>query len=94
MDSPAPLPEQREQRARGLDARPRLRLFSIALWTSFLGAALTTVAMLALLPTDALPRAGWAEVSIGFLCAWALALIPVTLALMLVVPRHDAPHGR
>ena len=77
----------RAERAPGaLDRNRRLRLLAITLWTAFLGACLTMLAALALLPPAALHGAGWAELSIGFLCAWLLSAVPVTLALMLVLP--------
>lgn len=71
---------RRHAAARGLGSRRGLRLAAIALWSSFLGATLTLLAALALLPLE---HAGLTEVSLGFFCAWALALVPVTIALML-----------
>jgi len=51
-----------------LDGRRRLRLAAVTLWTGFLGAALTLLTAIALLPAAATHGAGWAEFSIGFLC--------------------------
>lgn len=92
MDSRAP---RREPALR------RLRLFAIALWSAFLGAALTLLAALALLPAETTLALGWPELSIGFLCAWALALVPASLALMLGLPLNvgrqsiaDTPAGK
>ena len=84
MDSPAHV----EGRRRVLAGSPRLRLAAITLWSGFLGAALTLFTALALLPAAALHGAGWQELSVGFLCAWVLAMVPVSLALLLALPRR------
>jgi hypothetical protein len=85
MDSRAPRPDPVD---RALDRRRRLRLLAIALWSAFLGAALTLLAAVALLPAESLHGAGWAELSVGFLCAWVLALVPASMALLLGLPQH------
>lgn len=66
---------------RGLGSRHRLRLGAIALWSSFLGAVLMVLVALAVLPEAA--ELDLAGLSVAFFCAWALTLVPVTLALML-----------
>ena len=81
MDSPTP---RRESGAPG--SRRRLWLLAITLWTAFLGAALTLLLAMALLPSEATAVLGWAELSVGFLCAWLVAMVPVSLALMLALP--------
>lgn len=81
--------DRRAEPGRALGSRHRLRLFAIAAWTGFLGATLTVMTALALLPAAAMHDAGWAELSIGFLCAWVLAMIPVSLALVLALPRSQ-----
>lgn len=86
MDSPDPRPEPRP---RALDSRRRLRLFAITLWTGFLGAVLTLVVGVSLLPHGVVP--GWSELSVAFLAAWAVTLGPITLALMLALPPARAP---
>lgn len=86
MDSPGPPPDGKR---RALDTRRRLRLLAVTVWTGFLGGALTLLTAIALLPGDIMLGAGWAELSIGFLCAWVLAMVPVSLALILVAPRAD-----
>jgi hypothetical protein len=73
---------------RGLGSRRGLRRVAIALWTGFLGGALTLLAGVALLPDVA--GLGWAGLSVGFLCAWALATVPAALALLLA----DGGDGR
>lgn len=65
-----------------------MRLAAITLWSGFLGAALTLFTALALLPAAALHGAGWTELSVGFLCAWVLAIVPAGLALLLALPRR------
>jgi hypothetical protein len=86
MDSHSPLTERR---AGALDKRRRLRLLAITLWSGFLGGALMLLAAIALLPADALHGAGWAELSVGFLCAWVLAMVPASLALLLGLPLRN-----
>ena len=81
-------PGDPDVRDRVLAGSPRLRLAAITAWCGFLGAALTLFTALALLPATALHGAGWAELSIGFLCAWVLAMVPVALALVLALPRR------
>jgi hypothetical protein len=87
-------PPHPEPAGRALDTRRRLRLLAIALWSSFLGGTVTLLAAVALLPADVLHGAGWAELSVGFLCAWALAMVPASLALLLGLPHAQAGHGR
>lgn len=77
-----------------LDGRRRLRLAAVTLWTGFLGAALTLLTAIALLPAAATHGAGWAGFSIGFLCLWGLAMVPVGLALLLVLPSGDGEAPR
>ena len=104
MDSRSPHPDPAHPHAaeivtaataRGLGSRRRLRLLAIAAWCSFLGAALLLLGGLAVFPTEGVGTMGLGELSIAFLCAWALTLIPVSLALLLATdktPHH--PHGR
>jgi hypothetical protein len=80
MDSPS---RPADAPPRGLGSRRRLRLLAVTLWTGFLGAMLITVAGVALLPAEAAHGLGWAELSVAFLCAWALTTVPVLLALAL-----------
>jgi hypothetical protein len=82
MDSPRPRPDAAP---RALESRRGLRLFAITLWTSFLGATLTLVFVLNWLPADS--DVSLAKLSAGFLGAWALATVPVALALLLAEPR-------
>lgn len=82
MDSPAP----RHESAGAPGSRRRLWLLAITLWTSFLGAALTLLLAMTLLPAEATAGFGWAELSVGFLSAWLLAMVTVSLALMLALP--------
>lgn len=90
MDSPLP---RRTEPGRALGSRRRLRLFAITAWTGFLGAALSVMTALALLPAEATHAFGWAELSVSFLCAWVLAMVTVTLALMLALPRSTERPG-
>jgi len=91
MDSPAARPEAA---AGVLDTRRRLRLVAITLWTGFLGAALTVVTAVALLPPGVTHELGWAELSIGFLVSWVLAMVSISLALMLALPADSISRGR
>ncbi len=86
MDSHDPRPELRP---RALDSRRRLRLFAVTLWTGFLGAALTLAVGITLLPDGI--HLGWAELSVAFIAAWVVSMVPVTLALMLILPPARAP---
>lgn len=86
MDSPDTRPEPRP---RALDTRRRLRLFAITLWTAFLGAVLTLAVGISLLPHGVM--LGWSDMSVAFLAAWAVGLVPVALALMLALPPARAP---
>ena len=70
--------------------RRRWWLFAITLWTAFLGATLTLVVFVALLPEDASLALG--DLSLGFLCSWVLSMVPISLALMLALPLER--HGR
>lgn len=83
MDSPL----RRTEPRRALGTRHRWRLFAVTAWTGFLGGALTVMTGLALLPAEATHGFGWGEMSVAFLCAWILAMVPVSLALMLMLPR-------
>jgi hypothetical protein len=85
MDSPDP---HADFARRGLGSRHGLRRVAITLWTGFLGGVLTLLAALALLPN--LSDLGWPGLSAGFLCAWALAMVPAALALLLA----EAGDGR
>ena len=87
MDSRNPRPDAPP---RALDRRRGLRLFAVTLWTAFLGATLTFVFVLAWMPDGA--RLTLGELSVGFLTAWALAAVPIALALMLTEP--EARGGR
>ena len=80
MDSPVRPPELAR---RGLATRRRLRLAAITLWSAFLGAALLLTAGLAFLPTATVHELGWDGLSLAFLCAWAIATLPVAMALLL-----------
>jgi uncharacterized BrkB/YihY/UPF0761 family membrane protein len=95
MSTDSPLPRRTEP-GRALGSRRRLRLLAITLWTGFIGAALGVVTTIALLPAEATHAFGWAELSIGFFCAWGLAVVTITLALMLALPSvTERPgHGR
>ena len=85
MSTDSPLP-RRTDPGRALASRRRLRLLAITAWTGFLGAALSVVTAIALLPAEATHAFGWPELSIAFFCAWILSMVTVTLALMLVLP--------
>jgi len=85
MDSRSP---HAEFARRGLGSRRVLRRIAVVAWTGFLGGALTLLAAIALLPDVA--GLGWAGLSAGFFCAWALAMVPAALALLLT----DAGDGR
>jgi hypothetical protein len=78
---------------RGLGSHVRLRLFAVAAWCSFLGAALVLGALLTLLPREVTRVLGWAELSAAFLSAWLLVMVAVTLALMLAGPSAMAAHA-
>ena len=82
MDSRQPRPDAAP---RVLESRRGWRLLAVTLWTSFLGATLTLVFGLNWLPDDV--DVGLAELSAAFLGAWALAAVPVALALLLMEPR-------
>lgn len=83
---------------RALGSRRRLRHLAVALWSSFLGAALTLLFVVALLPTDFCAQIGLGEWSVLFLAAWAAALVPVSIAMALLTPPSGLPrlttHGR
>ena len=80
-------PTERPDPERGLGARPRMRLFAIAVWCAFLGGVLILGALLTLTPIDA----SLGELSLAFLVGWALTLVPVGFALVLA--RRNG-HGR
>ena len=81
MPSPTPPTE-----ARGLDARPGLRLAAAALWCGFLGAVLAIGALLVVQP--AVFGADLGVLSETFLLAWAVMVIPAALAYQLARPGH------
>ncbi len=93
MDSRSALPESASRDLPGTRRRcasSRWRLFAITLWTAFLGATMTLVVFVALLPEDATLALG--DLSLGFLCSWVLSMVPISLALMLALPLER--HGR
>lgn len=83
---------------RALGARHRLRLLAIALWSSFLGAILILLFVIALLPADVCAQLGLGELSVMFLASWVLTLVPVGVAMFLATPPSGLPgldrHGR
>ncbi len=74
-------------RHRALGTRPRLRRLSVLLWASFLGAALSLIALL-LWPEDVpLPPQSLGDAARLFALLWALALVPATTAALLAEAR-------
>ncbi|MDE0854779.1 MAG: hypothetical protein OSA97_10195 [Nevskia sp.] len=73
--------------SRGLGRRPRLRLVSVLLWSSFLGAALSTVVLLLLPDNWSLPLPTLGGIGITFLLMWLLALVPALFSAVLTAPR-------
>ena len=78
---------------RALGTRRGLRLLAVAAWSSFFGAALILVAGITVLPAPG-AALGWHELSLGFLLAWALCLLPVGFALTLAQPHTEDSRGR
>lgn len=72
---------------RGLGLRPWLRLLAVVLWSSFLGAALSTVVLLLLPENWTLPLSSLGSIGITFLLTWLLSMVPALLAAVLAQPR-------
>jgi len=74
-------------------SRQRLRLLAVTAWIGFVGAALTLLLFVVLVPHDA--RFDLGDLSVFFLCAWVLSMVTIGLALMLALPGGAGPnHGR
>jgi hypothetical protein len=73
--------------ARGLGRRPRLRRLSVLLWSSFVGAALSTTVLLLLPENWSLPLPELGGIGITFLLMWLLAMVPALFAAVLTAPR-------
>lgn len=66
---------------------PSLRLSAVVLWSSFIGATLTTTLLLMLAPRlEAGGGFSWATLGAWFLLCWIAAVVPVVCALALVQP--------
>ena len=83
---------------RALGSRHRLRMLAIALWSSFLGAFLILLFVVAVLPADVCAQLGLGELSALFFASWVLTLVPVSIAMFLATPPSALPrldrHGR
>lgn len=73
---------------RGLGLRPWLRLLAVTLWSSFLGAALSTIVLLFLPDNWSLPTSSLTSIGVTFLLMWLLAMVPALLAAVLAAPRR------
>jgi len=71
-------------------SRQRLRLLAVTAWIGFIGAALTLLLFVVLLPHDA--RLDLGHLSVFFLCAWALSMVTIGLALLLALPGGADPN--
>lgn len=84
---------------KGLGSRTRLRLLSITLWASFLGAIPTLLMLVAVLPAEVLPVLSLNRLSAFFFAAWLCALVPASLGVLLTHPKswpalhREPPHG-
>lgn len=73
-------------RQRALGRRPWLRRFSALLWASFLGAAISTAALLLTPDSWPLPPSTLADTGKVFGVLWLLALVPAGIAAVLATP--------
>jgi hypothetical protein len=76
-------------RRRGLGERPWLRRISALLWASFLGAGLSTVALLLTPDSFPLPPETMSQTAWAFGVLWLLALVPALIAAILVTPPNQ-----
>jgi hypothetical protein len=74
---------------RGLRWHRRVRLAAAALWSAFLGAALSIIALF-LMPEDwTLPPPTPGGAAWTFFALWLLALVPAAFAVVLAAPRRE-----
>ena len=88
MSDPVGLAVSSEVR-HGVRWHRRLRLAAAALWSAFLGAALSIIALF-LMPEDwTLPPPTPAGAAWTFFALWVLALVPAVFAVALAAPRRE-----
>ena len=73
---------------RALAVRPTVRLISVLMWSSFLGAVCTMAALVMMPEGWPLPPETMADDGLLFLVAWVLSMIPSTLVAVLLSERR------